>query len=68
MLEILKDNPHFFEKTIYKVEYVDVPDEEENFVQKVLVKFSDGSEKLYDFSFWKKIVEKGKEILERRRT
>ena len=63
-----KDNPHFFEKTIYKVEYVDVPDEEENIVQKVLVEFTDGSEKLYDFSFWKKIVEKGKEILERRRT
>jgi len=33
-----------------------------------LVEFTDGSEKLYDFSFWKKIVEKGKEILERRRT
>ena len=51
MLEILKDNPHFFEKTVYKVEYVDVPDEEENIVQKVLVEFTDGSEKLYDFSF-----------------
>ena len=68
MLEILKDNPHFFEKTIYKVEYVDVPDEQEGFVSKVLVQFTDGSEKLYDFSFWKKLVEKGKEILERRRT
>jgi hypothetical protein len=68
MLEILKDNPHFFEKTIYKVEYVDVPDEQEGSVSKVLVKFTDGSEKLYDFSFWKKLVEKGKEILERRRT
>ena len=68
MLEILKDNPHFFEKTIYKVEYVDVPDEQEGSVSKVLVQFTDGSEKLYDFSFWKKIVEKGKEILERRRT
>jgi|TARA_E500000318_G_C3478725_1_gene179563 hypothetical protein len=68
MLEILKDNPHFFEKTIYKVEYVDVPDEQEGSVSKVLVQFTDGSEKLYDFSFWKKLVEKGKEILERRRT
>ena len=68
MLEILKDNPHFFEKTIYKVEYLDVPDEQEGFVSKVLVQFTDGSEKLYDFSFWKKLVEKGKEILERRRT
>jgi hypothetical protein len=68
MLEILKDNPHFFEKTIYKVEYVDVPDEQEGSVYKVLVQFTDGSEKLYDFSFWKKLVEKGKEILERRRT
>ena len=68
MLEILKDNPHFFEKTIYKVEYVDVPDEEDNIVQKVLVEFTDGSEKLYDLISWKKIVEKGKEILERRRT
>ena len=68
MLEILKDNPHFFEKTVYKVEYVDVPDEEENTVHKVLVEFTDGSEKLYDLISWKKIVEKGKEILERRRT
>ena len=68
MLEILKDNPHFFEKTIYKVEYVDVPDEQEGSVSKVLVQFTDGSEKLYDFSFWKKLVEKGKVILERRRT
>lgn len=68
MFEILKDNPHFFEKTIYKVEYVDVPDEQEGSVSKVLVQFTDGSEKLYDFSFWKKLVEKGKEILERRRT
>jgi hypothetical protein len=68
MLEILKDNPHFFEKTIYRVEYVDVPDEEENTVHKVLVEFTDGSEKLYDLISWKKIVEKGKEILERRRT
>ena len=68
MLELLKDNPHFFEKTIYKVEYVDVPDEQEGSVYKVLVQFTDGSEKLYDFSFWKKLVEKGKEILERRRT
>ena len=68
MLEILKDNPHFFEKTIYKVEYVDVPDEEENIVHKALVEFTDGSEKLYDLISWKKIVEKGKEILERRRT
>ena len=68
MLEILKDNPHFFEKTIYKVEYVDVPDEQEGSVYKVLVQFTDVSEKLYDFSFWKKLVEKGKEILERRRT
>jgi hypothetical protein len=68
MLEILKDNPHFFEKTIYKVEYIDVPDEQEGSVYKVLVQFTDGSEKLYDFSFWKKLVEKGKEILERRRT
>ena len=68
MLEILKDNPHFFEKTIYKVEYVDVPDEQEGSVYKVLVQFTDGSEKLYDFSLWKKLVEKGKEILERRRT
>lgn len=68
MLEILKDNPHFFEKTIYKVEYVDVPDEQEGSVSKVLVQFTDGSEKLYDFIFWKKLVEKGKEILERRRT
>lgn len=68
MLEILKDNPHFFEKTIYKVEYVDVPDEQKGSVSKVLVQFTDGSEKLYDFSFWKKLVEKGKEILERRRT
>ena len=68
MLEIFKDNPHFFEKTIYRVEYVDVPDEEENIAQKVLVKFTDGSEKLYDFIFWKKVVERGKEILERRRT
>jgi|TARA_R100001460_G_scaffold52499_2_gene91350 hypothetical protein len=67
MLEVLKNHPHFFEKTVYRVEYVDVPDEEENIVQKVLVEFTDGSEKLYDFSVWKQIAEKGKEILERRR-
>jgi hypothetical protein len=67
MLEIIKDHPHFFERTVYKVEYVDVPDEEENIVHKVLVEFSDGTEKLYDHSVWKKIVDKGKEILERRR-
>lgn len=67
MLEIFKDHPHFFERTVYKVEYVDVPDEEDNIVHKVLVEFSDGTEKLYDHSVWKKIVDKGKEILERRR-
>ena len=67
MLEIIKDHPHFFERTVYKVEYVDVPDEEENIVHKVLVEFSDGTEKLYDHSVWKKIVDKGKEILDRRR-
>lgn len=67
MLEILKDHPHFFEKTVYRVEYVDVPDEEENMVQRVLVEFTDGTEKFYEFDTWKKIVMKGKEILERRR-
>jgi|TARA_R100000664_G_C2725467_1_gene117565 hypothetical protein len=67
MLEILKDHPHFFEKTVYRVEYVDVPDEEENIVQRVLVEFTDGTEKFYEFDAWKKIVMKGKEILERRR-
>ena len=67
MLEIFKDHPHFFERTVYKVEYVDVPDEEENSVHKVQVELTDGREKLYDLSAWKKIVDKGKEILERRR-
>jgi len=63
MLEILKDNPHFFEKTIYKVEYVDVPDEQEGSVSKVLVQFTDGSRKaLCILVFGKKLVEKGKEI------
>ena len=67
MLEILKDHPHFFEKTVYRVEYVDVPDEEENIVQRVLVEFTDGTEKFYEFDALKRIVMKGKEILERRR-
>jgi phage baseplate assembly protein gpV len=67
MLEIIKDHPHFFERTVYKVEYVDVPDEEENIVHKVQVEFTDGTEKLYDLADWKLIVDKGKEILERRR-
>ena len=67
MLEILKDHPHFFEKTVYRVEYVDVPDEEENIVQRVLVEFTDGTEKFYEVDAWKRIVMKGKEILERRR-
>ena len=67
MLEILKDHPHFFEKTVYRVEYVDVPDEEENIVQRVLVEFTDGTEKFYEFDAWKRKVMKGKEILERRR-
>ena len=67
MLEITKDHPHFFEKTVYRVEYVDVPDEEDNIVHRVLVEFSDGTEKLYDHVSWKKIVEKGREILDRRR-
>jgi hypothetical protein len=44
-----------------------VPDEEENMVQRVLVEFTDGTEKFYEFDAWKKIVMKGKEILERRR-
>jgi len=66
-LDIIKNHPHFLDRTEYKVEYVDVPDEEENIVHKVQVEFTDGTEKLYDLADWKLIVDKGKEILERRR-
>ena len=63
----MEGEAEFIEAFGEDVEYVDVPDEEENIVHKVQVEFTDGTEKLYDLSAWKKIVDKGKEILERRR-